>query len=230
MPESREDRRHSSNPSEGETTPSEPPLGLRNPLLPASTLGQKFLSPKFLSPMGAQPLTTGNSLPIARKEMSDASLLDNSFEGSPFLGDSRSLLASEPVTVQTSLATPGSVATRASSSDLTVVQPFSETEFSLVQAFSESESPQPSSAAVSEFTEAAQPVVQTKAMQVLLTFSQVLITLYGLLVMVFVLIAAIRFQFKSQHLQLLVAQEVLIQYVQQTMQEIFFLPDKQEVY
>jgi hypothetical protein len=64
MPEPYQEPRFSSNAADGETTPRQPPLGLKDPLLPPNVLGQNFLSPKFLSPLGAQPLGAGNSLAV----------------------------------------------------------------------------------------------------------------------------------------------------------------------
>lgn len=40
--------------------PEEQPLGIQHPLLPSATLGQSMLQPKFLTPLGATPLTVLN--------------------------------------------------------------------------------------------------------------------------------------------------------------------------
>src|SRR4028119_1537965 len=89
MPEPYQEPRFSSNAADGETTPRQPPLGLKEPLLPPNVLGQNFLSPKFLSPLGAQPLGAGNSLAVPTQGLSDYQVSDNSVPNSPSFAESQ---------------------------------------------------------------------------------------------------------------------------------------------
>ena len=91
-----------SNASEEQKVAIESPLGIKDSLLPSNPLGQNFLSPKFLSPLGANPLVKTDFLALSNQEIPDYSLSENSFDGS--------LSASnESLTVQTALETPSVV-------------------------------------------------------------------------------------------------------------------------
>src|ERR671933_1101116 len=144
--------RSSSNPAKGVTTPQEPPLGNRNPLLPPTPLGQNFISPKFLSPLGSQPLTTNNSLALSRQEMPSYSLPENSFDDSPVSVDFPLSPSSQPEIVQPYEASFNSEAVGATPQNQTVVQPFSETGFS-----------DAGKAAIREATEASPTSVPTES-------------------------------------------------------------------
>ncbi|MTJ08134.1 hypothetical protein, partial [Anabaena sp. UHCC 0204] len=59
-----------------------PPLGTKNPLLPGSSLGQNFLSPKFISPLGSQSLINSDPLAVSSQESLTPTLVNNSFDNS----------------------------------------------------------------------------------------------------------------------------------------------------
>ncbi|MBM0744559.1 hypothetical protein JOY44_23615 [Phormidium sp. CLA17] len=50
--------------------PEEQPLGIRRPLLPTAPLGQAMLQPKFLTPLGAKPLTVLNPAVFLSRQQS----------------------------------------------------------------------------------------------------------------------------------------------------------------
>jgi hypothetical protein len=66
--------------SDEEITSGQPPLGVKNPLISPSPLGQNFLSPKFISPIGSQSL-----IGINRE---DYNLVENDFPDSSSLAES----------------------------------------------------------------------------------------------------------------------------------------------
>ncbi len=99
------DTRFTSNFPEAEITPLEP-LGLKNPLLPPRRLGQTFLSPKFLSPLGATPLAVLDTSAFFSQEIPGYNPPDTSFQDFPFFGETRSL--PEPPETATHPASTGS--------------------------------------------------------------------------------------------------------------------------
>ena len=84
------------------------PLGLKNPLRVAEPLGQSFLSPKFLSPLGAEALGGGDSLEGSAQTIPDYNPSDKLFQDSPFSAESRlSLSNPEPAVVAAATPTLG---------------------------------------------------------------------------------------------------------------------------
>src|SRR4028119_868681 len=84
------------------------PLGLKNPLRVAEPLGQSFLSPKFLSPLGAEALGGGDSLEGSAQAIPDYNPSDKLFQDSPFSAESRlSLSNPEPAVVAAATPTLG---------------------------------------------------------------------------------------------------------------------------
>jgi hypothetical protein len=73
----------SSNP--GDATPE--PLGLKEPLLPATPLGQNWFSPKFLTPLGAKPLAAHDPLIFSPQGIPDYQPPGEAFEDLPFFPD-----------------------------------------------------------------------------------------------------------------------------------------------
>ncbi|MBW4557877.1 MAG: hypothetical protein KME59_18450 [Trichormus sp. ATA11-4-KO1] len=76
------------NPPEGEITSSD--LGIKKPLLAHKPLGQKLLSPKFLSPLGSKALSNFDPAIFYAPEISDYTLSENSFQNSPFFPEYQS--------------------------------------------------------------------------------------------------------------------------------------------
>ena len=117
------------NPAPAEMT-SIAPLGIKNPLLPPNPLGQNFLSPKFLSPLGAQPLATMHPLAFSHQEMPGYSLSETSFLDTSVLEDFPLSPSSEPESIQSYEGSLESGTVEATNSSSTLVQPSSEREIS----------------------------------------------------------------------------------------------------
>ncbi|MBH8575838.1 hypothetical protein I8752_23120, partial [Nostocaceae cyanobacterium CENA369] len=79
-----------------ETTPLD--LGIKKPLLVRQPLGQRFISPKFLSPLGAKPLSNFDASVFLAPESFDYTILENSFADSPFFSEYQSQQLGKPNT------------------------------------------------------------------------------------------------------------------------------------
>ncbi|HIK03439.1 MAG TPA: hypothetical protein IGS40_01790, partial [Trichormus sp. M33_DOE_039] len=67
-----------------------PELGIKKPLLPHKPLGQKLLSPKFLSPLGAKSLLNFDSSVYFSSDFTDYTVSNNLLNDSPLLSESQS--------------------------------------------------------------------------------------------------------------------------------------------
>ncbi|MBE9210184.1 hypothetical protein IQ244_27550, partial [Nostoc sp. LEGE 06077] len=63
-------------------------LGVKRPLLPHKPFVQKLISPKFLSLLGAKPLSNFDPSVFLNSGTIDTNLLDSTFENSPFFSES----------------------------------------------------------------------------------------------------------------------------------------------
>ncbi len=111
-------------PSE-ETTPQEEPLGIKNPLVSSTPLGQRFLSPKFLLPLGSRPLSTFDFSTFSSDSTLVQGFLNEALSDSPFLNES------PPIAGSASLTLPQPIVESASAENATtfstLVQPSQET-------------------------------------------------------------------------------------------------------
>ena len=85
-------------PSE-ETTPQEEPLGIKNPLVSSTPLGQRFLSPKFLLPLGSRPLSTFDFSTFSSDSTLVQGFLNEALSDSPFLNESPPIAGSASLTL-----------------------------------------------------------------------------------------------------------------------------------
>jgi hypothetical protein len=117
------------NPAPADMTPIAP-LGIKNPLLPPNPLGQNFLSPKFLSPLGAKPLASMRPLAFSHQEMPGYSLSETSFLDTSVLEDFPLSPSSEPESIPFYEGSLESGTVEATISNSTLVKPSSEREIS----------------------------------------------------------------------------------------------------
>jgi hypothetical protein len=117
------------NPAPADMTPIAP-LGIKNPLLPPNPLGQSFLSPKFLSPLGAKPLASMRPLAFSHQEMPGYGLSETSFFDTSVLENFPLSLSRENESVQSYEGSLESGTVEATISNSTLVQPFSGREVS----------------------------------------------------------------------------------------------------
>ena len=62
---------------------ADPPLGIQRPFLPSMPLGQSMLQPKFLTPLGAQPLSILQPAIFSSGD-ADGVAEESPFQDSPF--------------------------------------------------------------------------------------------------------------------------------------------------
>jgi hypothetical protein len=65
-------------------TEHDEPLGIKKPLLAHQPLGQRLISPKFLSPLGANSLLNFDHAAFLNSDTSDYTTFENPFQDSPF--------------------------------------------------------------------------------------------------------------------------------------------------
>ncbi|HLO85892.1 MAG TPA: hypothetical protein VK203_12910, partial [Nostocaceae cyanobacterium] len=83
-----------------------PEIGIKNPLLSHSPLGQKLISPKFLSPLGAKSLSNFDPSVFTPTESSSDTQSENPYQNSPFFPEYRSQQISASPSTTNNINTP----------------------------------------------------------------------------------------------------------------------------